>query len=353
MSNVAPLQQQKQSFGLTPQSLDEAMAFAGMMSKSSIVPKDYQGNPGNVLVAIQWGMELGLQPLQAMQNIAVINGRPSIWGDAMLAIVRGSGLLESIKEDISETGAVCTIKRCGEQAVSREFTIEDAKRAGLYGKQGPWQQHPKRMMQMRARAFALRDVFPDVLRGVNIAEEARDMPAEKDMGAAEVVDTPQTPAASKTESLRNKVAAKRGKAACEPGEVTLDCVLKAIEASHNHADLTRAAAQAVQLTGDEDKAKARASYSEKQACLKRAAAQADPETGEIPNPDDGAPHQVEQDGVYPVMTFAEVADKLAKAANKDQLAEAADLIRYVGSATQRDELGGIYKRLADEFGAKP
>lgn len=349
MSNVATLPQ-KQSFSLTPQTLDEAMQFAGMMSKSNIVPKDYQGNPGNVLVAVQWGMELGLQPLQAMQNIAVINGRPSIWGDAMLAIVRGSGLLESIKEDISETGAVCTIKRRGEDAVSREFTIEDAKRAGLYGKQGPWQQHPKRMMQMRARAFALRDVFPDVLRGVNIAEEARDMPVEKDMGAAEVVDTPQAPVASKTESLRNKVAAKRGKAG---EEVTLDSVLKAIEAAHNNADLTKAAEQAVKLGNNEDKAKARAAYSEKLAELKRAAAPADPETGEIPDPDDEALRQVEQGGAGgdPVMTYAQVADKLQKATNEDQLAEAADLIQYVGSTTQRDELGGIYKRKADEFKA--
>lgn len=347
MSNIATLPQ-KQSFSLTPQTLDEAMQFAGMMSKSNIVPKDYQGNPGNVLVAVQWGMELGLQPLQAMQNIAVINGRPSIWGDAMLAIVRGSGLLESIKEDISETGAVCTIKRRGEDAVSREFTIEDAKRAGLYGKQGPWQQHPKRMMQMRARAFALRDVFPDVLRGVNIAEEARDMPVEKDMGAAEVVDTPQAPAASKTESLRNKVAAKRGKAG---EEVTLDSVLKAIEAAHNNADLTKAAEQAVKLGNDEDKAKARAAYSEKLAELKRATAQPNQETGEIP--DDEALRQVEQGGAGgdPVMTYAQVADKLQKATNEDKLAEAADLIQYVGSTTQRDELGGIYKRKADEFKA--
>jgi hypothetical protein len=349
MSNVATLPQ-KQSFSLTPQTLEEAMQFASMMSKSNIVPKDYQGNPGNVLVAVQWGMELGLQPLQAMQNIAVINGRPSIWGDAMLAIVRGSGLLESIKEDISETGAVCTIKRRGEDAVSREFTIEDAKRAGLYGKQGPWQQHPKRMMQMRARAFALRDVFPDVLRGVHIAEEARDMPVEKDMGAAEVVDTPQAPAASKTESMRNKVAAKLGKA----GEgVTLDSVLKAIEAAHNNADLTKAAEQAVKLGNDEDKAKARAAYSEKLAELKRATAQPNPEAGEIHGPDDEALRQVEQGGAGadPVMTYAQVADKLQKATNEDQLAEAADLIRYVGSTTQRDELGGIYKRKADEFKA--
>src|SRR5690606_17206238 len=68
-----------QSFSLSPKSLDEAMQFANMLSKSTIVPKDFQNNPGNILVAVQWGMELGLQPMQAMQNIAVINGRPALW----------------------------------------------------------------------------------------------------------------------------------------------------------------------------------------------------------------------------------------------------------------------------------
>lgn len=190
-SNVATLPTGRAGFALTPQTLDEAMQFAGMMSKSSIVPKDYQGNPGNILVAVQWGAEIGLAPLQAMQSIAVINGRPSIWGDAMLALVRGSGLLEFISETPTDGGCVCRLKRRGEPEVEREFTVEDAKKAGLWGKAGPWQQHPKRMMQMRARAFALRDVFPDVLRGVHIGEEAQDAPAEKHMGAVDEVSQAQ------------------------------------------------------------------------------------------------------------------------------------------------------------------
>lgn len=76
-----PVSTAKQSFSLAPQSIDEALRFAEMRSKSSLVPKDFSGNPGNILVAVQWGMELGLQPMQAMQNIAVINGRPSLWGE--------------------------------------------------------------------------------------------------------------------------------------------------------------------------------------------------------------------------------------------------------------------------------
>ena len=187
---------QKQNFSLAPKDLDEAMRFADMLAGSSIVPKDYIGKPGNCLVAIQWGMELGLQPMQAMQSIAVINGRPSLWGDAMLALVKAHPAFEWIKEECDGNVATCTIKRRGEPEVVQSFSLEEAKRAGLTGKQGPWTQYPKRMLQMRARGFALRDAFPDALRGVVSAEEARDTPTERDMGAAEVVSTrPAQPAA--------------------------------------------------------------------------------------------------------------------------------------------------------------
>lgn len=187
---------QKQNFSLAPKDLDEAMRFADMLAGSSIVPKDYIGKPGNCLVAIQWGMELGLQPMQAMQSIAVINGRPSLWGDAMLALVKAHPAFEWIKEECDGNVATCTIKRRGEPEVVQSFSMEEAKRAGLTGKAGPWTQYPKRMLQMRARGFALRDAFPDALRGVVSAEEARDTPTERDMGAAEVVSTrPAQPAA--------------------------------------------------------------------------------------------------------------------------------------------------------------
>lgn len=165
----------KPAFDLSPRSLDEAMRFADILCKSDIVPKDFQGKPGNVLVAIQWGMELGLKPMQAMQNIAVINGRPSLWGDAVIALVRNSPLCEYVYESLDSGVATCRVKRKGEKEEQvRTFSEADAQAAGLIGKQGPWKQYPKRMLQMRARAFALRDVFPDVLKGIPIAEEVMD-----------------------------------------------------------------------------------------------------------------------------------------------------------------------------------
>jgi len=157
------------------------MAFADILAKSTIVPKEFLGNPGNILVAIQWGLELGLQPLQAMQNIAVINGRPSLWGDAVIALVRSSPLCEYVYETDDGETASCRVKRVGEDEQTRTFSMTDAQQAGLKGKQGPWAQYPKRMRQMRARSFALRDVFPDVLRGMPMAEEVQDIPTEREL----------------------------------------------------------------------------------------------------------------------------------------------------------------------------
>lgn len=193
---------------LTPNNLQEAMQIAGILAESDIVPKDYQRKPGNILVAMQWGAEIGLQPLQAMQNIAVINGRPSIWGDAMLALVRGSGLLDFIREEMSEDGqkATVTVKRKNEEPVASVFTMEDAKKAGLSGKQGPWTQYPKRMLKLRARSYALRDVFPDVLKGMAIAEEEKDKEIDITPAAPET-STAKTNSGSS--SLKARMAKKK------------------------------------------------------------------------------------------------------------------------------------------------
>lgn len=192
----------KQQFSLAPQNITEALEFAGMLSKSNLVPKDFQNNPGNILVAVQWGMELGLQPMQAMQNIAVINGRPSLWGDAVLALVKASPACEFVVEEVGDDKAVCRVKRRGEPEQVRTFTMADAEKAGLKGKQGPWSQYPKRMMQMRARSWAVRDVFPDVLRGMPIAEELQDAP-EKNITAASQVLTDAKPAYTDDQMAEN------------------------------------------------------------------------------------------------------------------------------------------------------
>ena len=199
--------QQSGALDLSPRNFEQALTFSQYLADSDMVPKDFKGRPGNCLIAMQWGAELGLKPLQAMQNLAIINGRPSLWGDAVIALVRASPLCEWVIESDDGTTATCRVKRRGEPEQSRTFGVEDAQKAGLVGKQGPWTQYPKRMRQMRARAFALRDVFPDVLRGLPVAEEVMDMPpAERHMGPVEEVKPapkPELPAYSMADFEKN------------------------------------------------------------------------------------------------------------------------------------------------------
>jgi hypothetical protein len=175
--------------GFAPQTMTEAIDFSNMLSKSTMVPKAYQNKPEDVLVAVQWGYELGLAPLQALQNIATINGKPSVYGDAAMALVQNSPVCEDVKEYFEGEGtsnpiAVCVAKRKNRTEVISKYSVEDAKRAGLWNKQGPWTQYPKRMLQMRARGFALRDAFPDVLKGLITVEEAQDYPDDMPVAQA-------------------------------------------------------------------------------------------------------------------------------------------------------------------------
>ncbi len=164
------------TFNLTPRTMDEAMTFAKMICTSAFVPKQFFNKPADVLIAMMMGAEVGLPPLQALQGIAVINGRPTIWGDAALSVVQVHPHYESIEEFMSDddTKATCILKRKNHIAHISVFTIENAKKARLWGKAGPWTDYPQRMLQMRARAFALRNVFSDALKGLSIREEVED-----------------------------------------------------------------------------------------------------------------------------------------------------------------------------------
>lgn len=175
-----PQHQLRRSFSLMPSSLGEAMELAKMIADSDMAPKDYKNKPSNVLIAIQMGADVGLKPMQSIQNIAVINGRPSIWGDAALGLVQASGEVERFHETLEGEGqkrsATCIAKRKGwPDEIKRTFSWEDAQRAGLIGKSGPWTTYESRMMQMRARSWVLRDGFADILVGLSITEEAMDI----------------------------------------------------------------------------------------------------------------------------------------------------------------------------------
>lgn len=163
-------------FGVAPSTFDQAWRLSGMIARSDVCPKDFRGKQESVMVAIQMGMEIGLAPLAALQNIAVINGRPSLWGDALVGLCLAHPEMEWIDStfDDETMTATCEVKRRGHPLLVSKFSKEDAEIAGLWGKD-VWAKYPKRMLANRARAFALRDKFADGLRGIGSAEEQHDI----------------------------------------------------------------------------------------------------------------------------------------------------------------------------------
>jgi hypothetical protein len=196
---------------LTATTMEQAIKVAEMLAKSTLVPKAYHGQPANVLVAMAYGESFGMQPLQAMQSVAVVNGMPGLYGDGLLAVCRSCPAWEWMQEAVDGETAICTAKRRNEPEVTAAFSVQDAKRAQLWGKAGPWTQYPMRMLAMRARAFALRNLYADVLRGMGSAEELQDIPAE--MPAVQVeparIDNAEQPQQTKAAAILTKARAKR------------------------------------------------------------------------------------------------------------------------------------------------
>jgi len=175
MPQTQNIQQWAQS--VLPKTFEQTVQLAEFMAKSGLAPAAFHNKPEACLIAIIAGASLGFNPLQSVKSIAVINGTPCLWGDAMIALVRASPLCEWIKETFEGQTAYCTVKRKGDpEPQMRSYSWDEATQAGLTSKKGTvWQQYSKRMLQMRARGFALRDIFPDVLAGFSMAEEMRDI----------------------------------------------------------------------------------------------------------------------------------------------------------------------------------
>lgn len=210
---------------MVPQNFAGLWKMAAIMASSGMMPKNME-KPETVFVVVQMGLEVGLPPMASVQNIANINNRPSIWGDAALGIVRASGKLEKIHEKFDgkypEDGfkAICEVKRVGGEEVIREFSVEDAKIAGLWIRDDailkamgnddrrksmltPWYKYPKRMLQMRARSWALRDEFSDVLKGLITREEAGDI-VEMAPDAAGGYSMPETAAENLAKAIKDQ-----------------------------------------------------------------------------------------------------------------------------------------------------
>lgn len=203
-----------------PKNYDEAMKLAEIMASSQLVPQTFRNHPQDIMMAMMWSHTLGIPVVQGLQYICVINGKPCIYGDGMLAIVMGSGKLADIKEEIVGEGdgrvAKCTVWRRGKETpVIGTYSMAEARQATLLTKDS-WRKFPARMLKMRARAYALRDAFPDVIAGIGAAEEQDDVIES----TAVEVNRPEQTAEEPRKMPRRKKAATADAAVVEDAVVS-------------------------------------------------------------------------------------------------------------------------------------
>lgn len=185
------------SRGIELRTMEDAWRMATAVVKSGLAPRGINTAEA-ALIAIQSGMELGMTPMQSLQNLTVINGKMGITGDAALALVQSSGLMEEYDAHMEgaadQRRAVIVSRRRGRAAEYRtEFAVADAKKAGLWGKAGPWTQYPDRMLHYRCLGFHLRDYYPEPLKGFKTSEELQDYPTRADQGPRAAAAPPPAP----------------------------------------------------------------------------------------------------------------------------------------------------------------
>lgn len=238
---------------IVPTTMDETYRLAKAVTAAGMAPYGLE-TPEKAMIAIMHGLEIGLTPMAALQRIAVIKGRPTIWGDAAMGIVRASGVCEWIKERVAGDGdarvATCEAKRKGDpEPVIKTFSVADAKRAGLWSpslkvkkfkKDGstyeadndsPWHRYPDRMMQMRARAFALRDLFADILGGMHLREELDDEEPAAMAPAPALPPGPPMPPAPPTTSAATVEAAPEPETAKPASDVDYGALMRRYQAA--------------------------------------------------------------------------------------------------------------------------
>jgi len=223
------------------------MQLATKLASSELVPKCFRGKAPDLFICWSMGYQIGMSPEQAMQCIAVVNGKAVMWGDEMLALCMSHPDFEDIDEqpilakDGSVFGYTCTVKRKGRAPKVNKFDLNDAKKAGLLGKVGPWTQYPERMLKLRARSFTLRDSFPDALKGIKPREEVEDYID----GEYEVI---QDKSLSRTELLKKDYLHKTGKLNAESVAQPMDSVSSPEDTFGSDQDVQR---NEVEETGEE------------------------------------------------------------------------------------------------------
>lgn len=159
-----------------------ATQMAKALASSTVVPKEYQGNFSNGLVAIEIAQRLRTSPLMVMQNLNVIQGRPSWSAQFLIAMVNGSGKYdmelqfdEKTDKDGKPFSCQCWTERKGRKVTGIVVDMEMAKAEGWVGKNGSkWKTMPQVMLRYRAASFFARMNCPELTLGYYSQDEIID-----------------------------------------------------------------------------------------------------------------------------------------------------------------------------------
>lgn len=146
------------------------------LATSSLIPSSLQGRPGDVMVIVLTGQELGLSPMQSIRSINVIDGKPVLDAALIVALVKRSSACEEFRlvESTNERATYETRRRGESKATPMTYTIADAKAAGLTNKQN-WIKHPAAMLRARCSSALGRAVYPDVVLNIYDQDEGEEM----------------------------------------------------------------------------------------------------------------------------------------------------------------------------------
>lgn len=159
---------------------------AVMLSKSTIVPNAYQGKPENCFIALNMANRMGVEPLVVMQNLYVVNGKPSWAGQACTMLIKNCGEFKNMRHvytgerNTDSWGCYVQAERTttGEEVKGAEVTIGTAKAEGWFAKSGSkWQTMPELMLAYRASAWFARVYCPEALMGMHTNDEILDAEA--------------------------------------------------------------------------------------------------------------------------------------------------------------------------------
>lgn len=179
------------------QNFETALRMADCLSKSTVVPKDYQGNTGNCMIAIEMASRINTSPMMVMQNLYIVNGRPAWSSQWIIAMINSSRRYKTelqfefgnAKEDGGLSCQAWAEDYAGHKVVGPKITMNMANDEGWTQKNGSkWKTMPQVMIQYRAASFFGRMNCPDMIMGIYSQEEVADMVDLKETDFGLIVD---------------------------------------------------------------------------------------------------------------------------------------------------------------------